>query len=191
MPVFVYEVRTAEGQLKRDVIEAENLRLAVQKLQEQKYVVINIRERTPSVASTDVGKLVTPGDPLSGARLLSLSYMVAVAVEVAVGASLHGAGGHVDPHMVKLLEKLFPAIWIVSVVAFFLGVGPKLPHQPDQYVRYVVVEHAYYNSGVIYGIVLSAMGAPVACLYGLGGAAFVLMLIHRPDDNRFANFRSG
>jgi len=54
MPVFVYEARDATGQLKRDTIEAQNLRVATQKLQEQKYTVINIRERTTSVASTDV-----------------------------------------------------------------------------------------------------------------------------------------
>jgi len=54
MPVFVYEARDATGQLKRDTIEAQNLRVATQKLQEQKFTVINIRERTTTVASTDV-----------------------------------------------------------------------------------------------------------------------------------------
>jgi len=54
MPVFVYEARDATGQLKRDTIEAQNLRVATQRLQEQKFTVINIRERTTAVASTDV-----------------------------------------------------------------------------------------------------------------------------------------
>jgi len=54
MPVFVYEARDATGQLKRDTIEAQNLRVATQRLQEQKFTVINIRERTTTVASTDV-----------------------------------------------------------------------------------------------------------------------------------------
>lgn len=54
MPVFVYEVRDATGQLKRDTIEAQNIRMATQRLQEQKFTVINIRERSPSVAQTDL-----------------------------------------------------------------------------------------------------------------------------------------
>lgn len=54
MPVFVYEVRDATGQLKRDTIEAQNIRMATQRLQEQKYTVINIRERSTSVAQTDL-----------------------------------------------------------------------------------------------------------------------------------------
>jgi len=54
MPVFVYEVRDATGQLKRDTIEAQNIRMATQRLQEQKYTVINIRERTTSVGQTDL-----------------------------------------------------------------------------------------------------------------------------------------
>jgi len=54
MPVFVYEARDATGQLKRDTIEAQNVRLATQKLQEQKYTVINIRERSGAAAQTDI-----------------------------------------------------------------------------------------------------------------------------------------
>jgi len=54
MPVFVYEVRDATGQLKRDTIEAQNMRLATQRLQEQKFTVINIREKSTSVAQTDL-----------------------------------------------------------------------------------------------------------------------------------------
>src|SRR5581483_6786970 len=54
MPVFVYEARDATGQLKRDTIEAQNMRLATQRLQEQKFTVINIREKSTSVAQTDL-----------------------------------------------------------------------------------------------------------------------------------------
>lgn len=45
MPVFVYEARDATGQLKRDTIEAPNVRAATQKLQESRYTVINIKEK--------------------------------------------------------------------------------------------------------------------------------------------------
>jgi len=54
MAVFVYEARDASGQLRRDVIEAQNVRAATQKLQEQKYTVITIKERSSSAASTDI-----------------------------------------------------------------------------------------------------------------------------------------
>jgi len=54
MPVFVYEVRDATGQLKRDTIEAQNIRMATQRLQEQKFTVINIKEKTQSVGQTDL-----------------------------------------------------------------------------------------------------------------------------------------
>ena len=42
MPVFQYEARDQSGQLKKDAIEAPNLRTATQKLQEMRYTVINI-----------------------------------------------------------------------------------------------------------------------------------------------------
>lgn len=54
MPVFVYEVRDATGQLKRDTIEAQNIRMATQRLQEQKFTVINIKEKTTSVGQADL-----------------------------------------------------------------------------------------------------------------------------------------
>jgi type IV pilus assembly protein PilC len=54
MPVFVYEVRDATGQLKRDTIEAQNIRMATQRLQEQKFTVINIKEKSQSVGQTDL-----------------------------------------------------------------------------------------------------------------------------------------
>jgi len=54
MPVFQYEVRDASGQLKKDTIEAQNLRMATQRLQEQKYTVITIKEKTTSVGQADL-----------------------------------------------------------------------------------------------------------------------------------------
>lgn len=54
MPVFVYEARDATGQLKKDTIEAQNVRLATQRLQEQRMTVIHIKEKTSNVAQTDL-----------------------------------------------------------------------------------------------------------------------------------------
>ncbi|MDQ7822117.1 MAG: type II secretion system F family protein [Candidatus Eremiobacteraeota bacterium] len=54
MPVFVYEARDATGQLRRDTIEAPNVRAATQKLQESRYTVINIKEKAVSGSQTDV-----------------------------------------------------------------------------------------------------------------------------------------
>lgn len=54
MPVFVYEARDATGQLRRDTIEAPNVRAATQKLQESRYTVINIKEKTVGAGQTDV-----------------------------------------------------------------------------------------------------------------------------------------
>lgn len=54
MPVFVYEARDAAGQLKKDTIEAPNMRMATQRLQEQKMTVINIKEKSGNPAQADV-----------------------------------------------------------------------------------------------------------------------------------------
>lgn len=54
MAVFVYEARDATGQLRRDSIEAQNVRVATQRLQEQKFTVINIKEKSATAAQTDV-----------------------------------------------------------------------------------------------------------------------------------------
>lgn len=54
MPVFQYEARDQAGQHKRDTITAQNLRMATQKLQEMRYTVININEKTTPVAQRDV-----------------------------------------------------------------------------------------------------------------------------------------
>jgi type IV pilus assembly protein PilC len=54
MPVFLYEARDQSGQLKRDTIEAANVKVATQKLQEQRFTVINIKERTSAAAQQDV-----------------------------------------------------------------------------------------------------------------------------------------
>ncbi|MCD6309344.1 MAG: type II secretion system F family protein [Candidatus Eremiobacteraeota bacterium] len=54
MATFVYEARDPSGQLRRDVIEAPNVRAATQKLQEQKFTVITIKERSTSLAGTDI-----------------------------------------------------------------------------------------------------------------------------------------
>jgi type IV pilus assembly protein PilC len=45
MPTFVYEARDATGQLKKDTIEAANLRAATQRLQEQRMTVIQIKAK--------------------------------------------------------------------------------------------------------------------------------------------------
>lgn len=45
MPIFVYEAKDANGNLKRDRIEAPNLKVATQKLQDNRYIVINITEK--------------------------------------------------------------------------------------------------------------------------------------------------
>lgn len=54
MAVFVYEARDATGQLRRDSIEAQNVRVATQRLQEQKFTVINIKEKSTTAAQTDM-----------------------------------------------------------------------------------------------------------------------------------------
>jgi type IV pilus assembly protein PilC len=54
MPVFVYEARDNAGQLKKDKIDAPNMRMATQRLQEQKMTVINIKEQSGGMAQADV-----------------------------------------------------------------------------------------------------------------------------------------
>ncbi len=54
MPIFVYEARDAEGQLKKDKIEALNIRVATQRLQEQKMTVIKINQQAGGVGNTDL-----------------------------------------------------------------------------------------------------------------------------------------
>lgn len=54
MPVFQYEARDQSGQLKRDTVTAQNLRMATQKLQEMRFTVINIKEKTTPGAQQDI-----------------------------------------------------------------------------------------------------------------------------------------
>jgi type IV pilus assembly protein PilC len=54
MPIFVYEARDAEGQLKKDKIEALNIRVATQRLQEQKMTVIKINQQAGGVGNADL-----------------------------------------------------------------------------------------------------------------------------------------
>jgi len=54
MPIFVYEARDPSGVLKKDVIEASNSKMATQKLQDMKYTVITIKEKTAGVANNDL-----------------------------------------------------------------------------------------------------------------------------------------
>lgn len=56
MPIFVYEAKDANGNLKRDRIEAPNLKVATQKLQDNRYIVINITEKK-DVAKSKGGAL--------------------------------------------------------------------------------------------------------------------------------------
>jgi type IV pilus assembly protein PilC len=52
MPVFQYKARDQSGQLRTDSIEAQNLRMATQKLQEMRYTIINIQEKAGGGQST-------------------------------------------------------------------------------------------------------------------------------------------
>ncbi len=54
MPVFQYEARDATGQLRKDTIEAQNVRMATQRLQEQKMTVIHIKEKSGGAGETSV-----------------------------------------------------------------------------------------------------------------------------------------
>lgn len=54
MPVFIYEVKDPSGNLKKDSIEAANMRAAQDRLREQNYSIINIKEKPVSLAQADV-----------------------------------------------------------------------------------------------------------------------------------------
>lgn len=54
MPVFQYKARDQSGQLRTDTIEAQNLRMATQKLQEMRYTIINIQEKSAAMGQQDV-----------------------------------------------------------------------------------------------------------------------------------------
>ena len=54
MPLFVYEARDAQGQLKKDTIEAPNQRVASMRLQEQRMTVIKIEPKSGKGGSTDL-----------------------------------------------------------------------------------------------------------------------------------------
>ncbi|MGE0491811.1 MAG: type II secretion system F family protein [Vulcanimicrobiota bacterium] len=54
MPVFQYEARDATGQLRKDTIEAQNVRMATQRLQEQKMTVIHIKEKAGGAGDTSI-----------------------------------------------------------------------------------------------------------------------------------------
>jgi type II secretory pathway component PulF len=54
MPLFIYEARDSSGKLVRDTIDAENVRTATQKLMEQRFTVINIKEKGASSGCVSV-----------------------------------------------------------------------------------------------------------------------------------------
>ena len=54
MPLFVYEARDAQGQLKKDTIEAPNQRVASMRLQEQRMTVIKIEPKSGKAGSGDI-----------------------------------------------------------------------------------------------------------------------------------------
>jgi len=58
MPTFVYEVRDATGQLRRDTIEAQNVRVATARLQEQKMTVISIKEKASGAGADGLAGLL-------------------------------------------------------------------------------------------------------------------------------------
>ena len=58
MPTFVYEVRDATGQLRRDTIEAQNVRVATARLQEQKMTVISIKEKAAGAGAEGLAGLL-------------------------------------------------------------------------------------------------------------------------------------
>ncbi len=58
MPIFMYEAKDANGNLKRDRIEAPNIKTATQKLQENRYSVINIREKADAGSQGGVSGMI-------------------------------------------------------------------------------------------------------------------------------------
>lgn len=46
MPVFIYEVKDSAGVVKKGTLEAANIRQAQSKLQEEKYTILNVKEKT-------------------------------------------------------------------------------------------------------------------------------------------------
>lgn len=54
MPVFAYEIRDANGVLKKNLIEAQDVKTATQKLQEQKFTVLKIQEHQVASNKADL-----------------------------------------------------------------------------------------------------------------------------------------
>ena len=54
MPVFQYEAKDETGAVKKDSIEAPNMKAAQQKLYDQKYSIINLKEKSSALSQTDV-----------------------------------------------------------------------------------------------------------------------------------------
>ncbi len=59
MPTFVYEARDATGQLRKDTIEAANLRAATQRLQEQRMTVIQIKAKAAGAGADGIAGLLS------------------------------------------------------------------------------------------------------------------------------------
>lgn len=54
MPTFIYEARDPAGNLIKESVEAQNMRMATQMLQERKFTIIKIDEKSKKVSQTDV-----------------------------------------------------------------------------------------------------------------------------------------
>lgn len=59
MPTFVYEARDPSGQLRKDTIEAANLRAATQRLQEQRMTVIQIKAKAAGAGADGLAGLLS------------------------------------------------------------------------------------------------------------------------------------
>lgn len=58
MPTFQYEVRDSTGTLRKDTIEAANVRVATARLQEQKMTVISIKEKASGAGADGLAGLL-------------------------------------------------------------------------------------------------------------------------------------
>lgn len=80
MPTFVFEARDATGQLKKDTIEAANLRAATQRLQEQRMTVIQIKAKAAGAGSEGLAGLLARMQKVNEQALVVFSRQFATMI---------------------------------------------------------------------------------------------------------------
>lgn len=137
---------------------------------------------------------------LSTTRTIHLAFMGSIVVYGVVlnvvlpNMFASGRGIELDPGTLQLLGKVLPVVYVGSLVFFtrflkYRNLGsPTGTSMATRYQASHVAHLGFIESGAIYGLVLTFVGAPASWFYIAAGTALVLMLLAFPTESRYQDF---